>query len=379
MQAILNYHSELKLLTKKFIKDYDYSKFKPEEISYYKNLKLLTKNNTKTLKSLKKNYLTSILHLIPSSYINSFNLFDEEKTETEIETEAEVGGNKVDRLEAELERNKIERDKAEKPEKAETKFNICPYASNGCKQSCLNTAGRGAFSTTQLSRAKRTFLFLKHRELFLNKIILEIISKYESALKNDLNYCIRLNGTSDLMWEKIRVKNLNSTIIDLFPYLQFYDYTKIPNRITPPNYYLVFSRSESNEVLVDKELNITSLTKKEEKKEEDNHLVLDKEDKISTLDKKNKEEKKIKEDTEKKDFLINKKLKPKPVAVVFKELNKKLDNKEKYKDLIIINGDKSDLRFLDKQIFNLDFDKNYIVGLSAKGKAKKDTSGFVIS
>jgi hypothetical protein len=36
----------------------------------------------------------------------------------------------------------------------------------------------------------------------------------------------------------------------------------------------------------------------------------------------------------------------------------------------VINGDETDLRFLDE--------KNVIVGLVAKGKAKKDTTGFVV-
>ena len=41
-----------------------------------------------------------------------------------------------------------------------------------------------------------------------------------------------------------------------------------------------------------------------------------------------------------------------------------------FKNRIVIDGDKNDLRFLD--------DQGVIVGLKAKGKAKKDTSGFVI-
>lgn len=53
------------------------------------------------------------------------------------------------------------------------------------------------------------------------------------------------------------------------------------------------------------------------------------------------------------------------VAAVFRnELPKTFLNKK------VINGDKHDLRFLDP--------KHCIVGLIAKGKAKKDTSGFVI-
>jgi len=42
---------------------------------------------------------------------------------------------------------------------------------------------------------------------------------------------------------------------------------------------------------------------------------------------------------------------------------------ETYNGLPVFNGDESDLRFLDPQ--------GVIVGLYAKGKAKKDTSGFV--
>ena len=37
----------------------------------------------------------------------------------------------------------------------------------------------------------------------------------------------------------------------------------------------------------------------------------------------------------------------------------------------VVDGDKSDLRFLDGE--------NVIVGLIAKGQAKKDQSGFVIN
>ena len=54
----------------------------------------------------------------------------------------------------------------------------------------------------------------------------------------------------------------------------------------------------------------------------------------------------------------------KNVAVVFDNVP------EKWNGLPVIVGDDSDLRFLDSQ--------GVIVGLTAKGKAKKDTSGFVV-
>ena len=52
------------------------------------------------------------------------------------------------------------------------------------------------------------------------------------------------------------------------------------------------------------------------------------------------------------------------VAAVFKTLPKT------WKGFPVVDGDETDLRFLDG--------KNVIVGLKAKGQAKKDTSGFVI-
>jgi hypothetical protein len=56
------------------------------------------------------------------------------------------------------------------------------------------------------------------------------------------------------------------------------------------------------------------------------------------------------------------------VATVF-GIKKSQPMPETYNDVPVFNGDDSDLRFLDP--------KGVVVGLYAKGKAKKDTSGFV--
>ena len=122
---------------------------------------------------------------------------------------------------------------------------------------------------------------------------------------------IRLNGTSDLPFERYKIKD-NKSLMELHKDVIFYDYTKIKNRLNsllPSNYKLTFSRSESN-------------------------------------------------DHELKDIKQN-------IAVVFKNSLPK-----KYLNRKVINGDDHDLRFLDP--------KNAIVGLLAKGKAKKDNSGFTI-
>ena len=71
------------------------------------------------------------------------------------------------------------------------------------------------------------------------------------ADRQGLKLAVRLNGTSDIRWEKqyIQIAPFNTnasdhrTIFDLFPTTQFYDYTKIPGRTVPSNYDLTFSSS----------------------------------------------------------------------------------------------------------------------------------------
>ena len=185
-------------------------------------------------------------------------------------------------------------------------FNTCSNATDGCINSCLYNAGRGRFSNVQQARINRTRFFYKDRNGFLNKLHDEIQLNINWAIKRDLIPVFRLNGTSDIRWELY-------DIIDHYPEITFYDYTKIINRVNMyPNYHLTFSRAESNQENVLKAI----------------------------------------------DRGLN-------VAAVFNgELPKTYLGRD------VINGDKHDLRFLDPN--------NIIVGLSAKGPAKKDTSGFVI-
>ena len=59
---------------------------------------------------------------------------------------------------------------------------------------------------------------------------------------------IRLNGNSDISWEQFKVFE-GKNIFEVFPNVQFYDYTKNWTRfdkVLPSNYYLTFSRSETN-------------------------------------------------------------------------------------------------------------------------------------
>ena len=126
-------------------------------------------------------------------------------------------------------------------------INICPHATEGCAVACLNEAGRGGFtSSVKKGRRNKTEFFLQNRVAFLEKIYKELTKISEQYAGE--NVAIRLNGTSDIRWEKFKVRD-NKNIMELFPNLQFYDYTKNYLRFEtelPKNYSLVFSRSETN-------------------------------------------------------------------------------------------------------------------------------------
>jgi hypothetical protein len=229
---------------------------------------LLTVGNPKLLKGQKQGYLSSVLHLAP----------------------ADLSGK-----------------------------NTCPKATAGCKAACLNTAGRGGIfkkgettNVIQQARIRKTKAFFENRQAFLNELTVEIIKTIKSAEKKNLIPVFRLNGTSDIAWEKYEVAN-GKNIFQMFPDVQFYDYTKIVGRKVKhiPNYHLTFSKADGNDMDV----------------------------RLAASNGMN-------------------------VAAVFHKLP------ETYIGRPVINGDETDLRFLDP--------KGVIVGLKAKGKAKKDTSGFVI-
>ncbi len=196
-------------------------------------------------------------------------------------------------------------------------YETCRWRSKGCTMSCLNTAGRGQMNSVQDSRIAKTKLFFEQKFDFLAKLSKEITSTIKSAIKKEMQAVFRLNLTSDLVWEDIRDEE-NETIFDMFPDVQFYDYTKSFQRMAqflngnfPSNYHLTFSRSENNQKLVEMVLEMGG-----------------------------------------------------NVAVVFRNQLPKTWN-----GFEVVNGDETDLRFLDKQ--------GVVVGLIEKGMAKKDETGFV--
>jgi len=194
----------------------------------------------------------------------------------------------------------------------------CPKATKGCAAACLNTAGHGGMfkrgeddNAVQKARRRKTHWFFTRRVEFMARLDREIQNHVALCESKGLVPAVRLNGTSDIRWETVKDK-AGLTVFDRHPEVIFYDYTKIPDRDVSdiPNYSLTFSLAESNDSDARKALRRG----------------------------------------------IN-------VAAVFHSRPKT------FLSHTVIDGDESDLRFLDA--------KGVIVGLTAKGLAKQDKSGFV--
>jgi hypothetical protein len=127
-------------------------------------------------------------------------------------------------------------------------INVCSHASKGCAESCLVGSGNGGmFENVYQGRVKKTEHFLRDRVGFLFQVK-EEIEKAIKKNKDKVILTIRLNGTSDLPYEKYKVFE-GKNIFEIFPDVQFYDYTKNYLRFDkelPKNYHLTFSRSENN-------------------------------------------------------------------------------------------------------------------------------------
>jgi len=192
--------------------------------------------------------------------------------------------------------------------------NTCPKATAGCAAACLNTAGRGGMfkkgentNMIQKARIRKTNYFFHDREAFMEDLVTDIMKAVNFARRKGLKPVFRLNGTSDLSWEKYPTRYGADNIFDQFPTLQFYDYTKVLGRKVAniPNYHLTFSAADGNDADVEQAL-----------------------------------------------------AQGMNVTVVYDKIPEG-----------VYSADEDDLRFLDPRVG--------IIGLKAKGRAKKDTTGFV--
>lgn len=144
-------------------------------------------------------------------------------------------------------------------------LNLCPFGTH-CSDHCLNGAGHnkiemlannGQVTNIDKARIRKTHLFYDNRELFMNILLSELESKKLHAEKNNMGFAVRLNCTSDLSLELFKKNGKN--ILEMYPNIQFYDYTKVPSRLALaekyPNYDLTFSYDGYNWDVCEKWLN----------------------------------------------------------------------------------------------------------------------------
>jgi hypothetical protein len=196
---------------------------------------------------------------------------------------------------------------------------ICSMAKlAGCMHGCLESAGRGAFNSVQQARIIKTRFYYDNQQAFLLSLAADVWSIERKAKKQGFNPLVRPNGTSDIPYENLIIWD-GKNLFQLFPDVQFYDYTKHPARNlqgkTADNYDLTYSFS----AITPKPITIKGLQNPNNSR----------------------------------------------VAVVFQ---KQADIPEKFRGWNVIDGDNTDVRHIEP--------KRVVVALYAKGKAKKDTSGF---
>lgn len=131
-------------------------------------------------------------------------------------------------------------------------YNVCSHSTPECRMGCLNTSGRAGIeefagmTVIQDARIKKTRLFYEEPEFFMNWMFAEIRSKQAKAKREGFYFSVRLNATSDIDWQNVKISG--QTIFEIFPDIQFYDYTKNPNKFInkPVNYHLTLSYTGRN-------------------------------------------------------------------------------------------------------------------------------------
>ena len=105
-----------------------------------------------------------------------------------------------------------------------------------CWQYCLDESGRGVFANVQAARQRRAAIFEDNRQEFKRLLWKDLAALCRKADRNGNQAACRLNGTSDLQWERIY-----PTLFTEFDEIRWYDYTKLPKRVVPANYDLTYS------------------------------------------------------------------------------------------------------------------------------------------
>lgn len=133
-------------------------------------------------------------------------------------------------------------------------YNVCPMATKECIEGCLNTSGRMKMNTSYniitKARMAKTKMLFEHRDIFMQMLVREIALKANHFKKLGKKFAVRLNGTSDLNPTYYFKDSTGKNILDYFPDVQFYDYTKVSKHIEIAkkyaNYDLTFSYTGMN-------------------------------------------------------------------------------------------------------------------------------------
>ena len=134
------------------------------------------------------------------------------------------------------------------PHTMATPKSVCPFSTPACREACLYSAGTGALPRQANARAERSRLWRRDPNAFLGKVAMEIFDLQALAADAGVQLAVRMNGTSDIFFEQYATPN-GQTLMELFPSVQFYDYTKAPISVRgpiPENYHLTYSMAENN-------------------------------------------------------------------------------------------------------------------------------------
>lgn len=137
-------------------------------------------------------------------------------------------------------------------------YEVCPGRTPECTALCLNESGhnRGNYVNNlnfiNDSRIKKTQLFFENHDLFCRWVVRDIEAGIAKAKKEGKRFSVRINNTSDISPELIYIKEngVKKNILELFPEVQFFDYTKVLGRLKLMNKYdnydLTYSYNGSN-------------------------------------------------------------------------------------------------------------------------------------
>lgn len=131
-------------------------------------------------------------------------------------------------------------------------YEVCPMRTAECTEACLTESGHNRIDVKKnainKARIAKTKLFFENREFFMGWLVTEIEKAKADADNKGMRFSVRINGTSDIDITTFKLNGVN--ILQRFPEVMFYDYTKVSKRFRLldkyANYDLTYSFSGHN-------------------------------------------------------------------------------------------------------------------------------------